>query len=302
VLELILRVAKVDSTVLLLGESGVGKEGLAKLLHTQSGRAQGPFIKVNCGAIPEPLLESELFGYESGAFTGAKKEGKMGMFELAHNGTLFLDEIGDLPINLQVKLLRVLQEREIVRVGGTKPRAINVRILAATHRDLGAMAQEGRFREDLFFRLNVVPIAIPPLRQRRSDIIPLLYHFRDKFSKKYGIIRDFTPEVVDAFFSFDWPGNVRELENMVERLMVVSPGELIDSSQLPPNFQVRLPEKSGLVVRSLMPLKEAVAELERQLITKAMEEYGSTYKAAEVLGVNQSTVARRVARIRADQA
>ncbi len=296
VIELILRVAKVDSTVLLRGESGVGKEGMAKLLHTNSNRREGPFIKVNCGAIPEQLLESELFGYEAGAFTGARKEGKMGMFELAHNGTLLLDEIGDLPYTLQAKILRVLQEREFVPVGGTKSRQVNVRILAATHKDLEAMAKVGQYREDLFFRLNVVPILLPPLRERRSDIIPLLYHFREKFSKKYGIQREFAPEVVEAFLQYDWPGNVRELENMVERLMVVSPGEQILLSDVPLALQKREVRDGGVSVHSLMPLKDAVAEVERQLITKAINKYGSTYKAATVLGINQSTVVRRMAR------
>lgn len=298
VFELIRRVAKVDSTVLLLGESGVGKEGMAKLLHTQSQRAEGPFIKVNCGAIPEQLLESELFGYESGAFTGARREGKIGMFELAHNGTLLLDEIGDFPLNLQSKLLRVLQERELVPVGGAKPRQVNVRILAATHKNLEEMTRAGQFREDLFFRLNVVPILIPPLRQRREDIIPLVYYFQDKFSKKYGFHREFSPEVIEAFLEYDWPGNVRELENMVERLMVVSAGELILVSQLPSNFNCSANKLGGVLVNSLMPLKEAVEEVERQLIDKAIEKYGSTYKAAAALGVNQSTIVRRMARFR----
>ncbi|CAA7601143.1 RNA polymerase sigma factor 54 interaction domain protein [Acididesulfobacillus acetoxydans] len=298
VLELIQRVAKVDSTVLLLGESGVGKEGMAKLLHSRSPRAEGPFIKVNCGAIPEQLLESELFGYESGAFTGARREGKIGMFELAHNGTLLLDEIGDLPFNLQAKLLRVLQEREVVPVGGSKPRRVNVRILAATHKDLEEMVRLGKLREDLFFRLNVVPIWIPPLRERRADIIPLLHHFRERFCKKYGLQREFAPDAVEAFYQYDWPGNVRELENMVERLIVMAPGELITLSLLPPVFQSPPEEGGGVSVRALMPLKEAVLEVERQLIERAMAKYGSTYKAAEALGVNQSTVVRRLAKLR----
>jgi PAS domain S-box-containing protein len=298
IFELIRRVAKVDSTVLLLGESGVGKEGVGKLLHTQSNRAEGPFIKLNCGAIPEQLLESELFGYESGAFTGARREGKIGMFELANNGTILLDEIGDFPFTLQSKLLRVLQERELVPVGGAKPRQVNVRILAATHKNLEEMIKVGQFREDLFFRLNVVPILIPPLRQRREDIIPLIYHFRDKFSKKYNFQREFSPEVIEAFLEYDWPGNVRELENMVERLMVVSAGELILVSQLPIPFKQSASELGGVSVNSLMPLKEAVDEVERQLIDKALEKYGSTYKAAAALGVNQSTIVRRMARFR----
>ncbi|MBP1759322.1 MAG: domain S-box [Firmicutes bacterium] len=298
IFELVRRVAKVDSTVLIYGESGVGKEGIAKLLHTQSNRADGPFIKVNCGAIPENLLESELFGYESGAFTGARREGKMGMFELAQNGTLLLDEIGDFPFSLQSKLLRVLQEREFVPVGGATARQVNVRILAATHKNLEEMTKAGQFREDLFFRLNVVPILIPPLRQRYEDIIPLVYHFRDKFSKKYGFKREFSPEVIEAFLEYDWPGNVRELENMVERLMVVSAGESILISQLPVSFKRSTNNFGGVAVNSLMPLKEAVYEVERQLIDMALEKYGSTYRAAAALGVNQSTIVRRMARFR----
>lgn len=298
VFQLVRRVAKVDSTVLILGESGVGKEGIGVLLHTQSNRAAGPFIKINCGSIPEHLLESELFGYESGAFTGARREGKIGLFELAHNGTLLLDEIGDFPLSLQPKLLRVLQEKEFVPVGGTKPRQVNVRILAATHKNLEEMIRAGQFREDLFFRLNVVPISIPPLRQRREDIIPLLYHFRDRLRKKYGLQREFSPEVIEVFLEYDWPGNVRELENMVERLMVVSSGEIISLSDLPDSFKQSTGQYSGVSVNSLMPLRDAVYEVERQLIDRALEKYGSTYKAAAALGVNQSTIVRRMARFR----
>ena len=298
VFELAHRVAKVDSTVLILGESGVGKEGVGLLLHTQSNRAAGPFIKINCGSIPEHLLESELFGYESGAFTGARREGKPGLFELAHNGTLLLDEIGDFPLSLQPKLLRVIQEKEFVPVGGTKPRQVNVRILAATNRNLEEMISEGQFREDLFFRLNVVPVSIPPLRQRREDIVPLVDHFRDRLRKKYGLQREFSPEVINVFLKYDWPGNVRELENMVERLMVVSSGEVITLSDLPDSFKQSTGQVGGVSVDSLMPLRDAVYEVERQLIDKAMEKYGSTYKAAAALGVNQSTIVRRMARFR----
>ncbi|HWJ02192.1 MAG TPA: sigma 54-interacting transcriptional regulator, partial [Verrucomicrobiae bacterium] len=296
VLELAGRVAKVDSTVLLRGESGVGKEMIAQMLHAQSARVDGPFIKLNCGAIPEALLESELFGYAAGAFTGARRDGKPGMFELAHTGTIFLDEVGDLPPSLQAKLLRVLQDREFVPVGGVSPRRVDVRILAATHKDLESMVKAGEFREDLFFRLNVVPIWIPPLRERGKDIIDLLYHFRDKFSKKYGIMREFAPEVIEAFLNYDWPGNVRELENMVERLMVVTQGEQILPSHLPAHMKQAKQEGYGIEVHALMPLKDAVNLVEEQLVKQAMEEYGSTYKAAQVLGVNQSTVVRRMAK------
>lgn len=186
-LQTAIRLAAVDTTVLILGESGAGKEVFAKTIHNNSKRKNGPFITVNCGAIPENLLESEMFGYERGAFTGANREGKAGMFELANNGTLFLDEIGDLPVGFQVKLLRVIQEREVLRVGGSKPRPVNVRILAATNRNLEAMVKEGQFREDLYFRINVVPLYICSLRERKEDIIPLAYAFKHKYEEKYGI-------------------------------------------------------------------------------------------------------------------
>ncbi|MHB8919003.1 MAG: sigma 54-interacting transcriptional regulator, partial [Desulfocucumaceae bacterium] len=224
-LKMALRLAQVDSTVLLLGESGVGKEVVATIIHAHSLRKEGPFMAVNCGAIPADLLESELFGYEKGAFTGANREGKTGMFELANNGTLFLDEIGDLPRDFQVKMLRAIQEREIMRVGGYKPRPINVRIIAATNRDLEALVREGKFREDLYFRLNVVPLNIPPLRERTEDIIPLAYNFKQKFSGTYQIKKNLAPEVYDALLRYHWPGNVRELENIIERLMVTTSGE-----------------------------------------------------------------------------
>ncbi|MEW6661349.1 MAG: sigma 54-interacting transcriptional regulator [Bacillota bacterium] len=295
-LVMVMRVAQVDSTILILGESGVGKEVVAKLIHTESLRNEGPFIKVNCGAIPENLLESELFGYEPGAFTGASKEGKLGMFELAHNGTLFLDEIGDLPLSLQVKLLRAIQDREIVRVGGNKPRAVNVRILAATNHNLEEMVQRGLFREDLYFRLNVVPLYIPPLRMRREEIIPLVYAFINKYGKAYNITKEFAPEVFEIFLNYDWPGNVRELENIVERLMVTTPDTMVTAEHVPANLLPR-PVKSenpSVIVRGILPLKEAVSELERQLISRAVSECGSTYKAAVVLGVNQSTVVRKM--------
>ncbi|MBS3977164.1 MAG: sigma 54-interacting transcriptional regulator [Syntrophomonadaceae bacterium] len=297
-LVMVMRVAQVDSTILILGESGVGKEVVAKLIHTESLRNEGPFIKINCGAIPENLLESELFGYEPGAFTGASKEGKLGMFELAHNGTLFLDEIGDLPLSLQVKLLRAIQDREIVRVGGNKPRTVNVRILAATNHNLEEMVHRGLFREDLYFRLNVVPLFIPPLRMRREEIIPLVYAFIAKYGKAYNITKEFAPEVFDIFLNYDWPGNVRELENIVERLMVTTPDTMVTSEHVPANLLPR-PVKSenpSVIVRGILPLKKAVSELERQLISRAVSELGSTYKAAAVLGVNQSTVVRKMKR------
>ncbi len=298
-LDLACRVAQVDSTVLILGESGVGKELLAKMIHQTSNRKLGPFIKINCAAIPENLLESELFGYEAGAFTGANKAGKVGMFELAHNGTLFLDEIGDLPLSLQAKLLRVLQEREIIRLGGTAPRKINVRIVTATHRNIEKMINQGEFREDLFFRLNVVPMHIPPLRERRADIIPLIYHFKEKFYKQYKLKKDFSPQVIDILMDYDWPGNVRELENIVERLFVTTPGSEITLANLPAHLTRKLNQSDASIsVNGILPLKRAQLELERQLLGLALEKYGTTYRVAEVLDVDQSTIVRKLNRIK----
>lgn len=299
VIDLCIRVAQVDSTVLLLGDSGVGKEVLAKLIHNHSVRKQGPFIKINCGAIPEPLLESELFGYERGAFTGAGKEGKAGLFELAHNGTLLLDEIGDLPLSLQVKLLRVLQEKEVTRVGGIKTLDVNVRILAATNRNLADMVQRGVFREDLFFRLNVVPVQIPSLKERRSDIIPLLDLFCEKFHKKYGIRKQFSPEVLKIFYEYNWPGNIRELANAVERVVVTAPETVITPELLPESllYASKINE-AKVMVQGVLPFKEALLEMESQLINQALKLYGSTYKAAKILGIDQSTVIRKLQKIK----
>lgn len=290
----VLRLAQVNSTVLLLGESGVGKEVIATIIHSNSARKGGPFIAVNCGAVPEGLLESELFGYEKGAFTGASREGKAGMFELANNGTLFLDEIGDTPKDFQVKLLRAIQEREIMRVGGNKPIAVNVRIIAATNRDLETLVREGKFREDLYFRLNVVPLNIYPLRERKEDIVPLAFSFMRKFSKAYKIKKDFAPGAYDALLSYDWPGNVRELENIIERLMVTSPEQVITAENISSCLFREQPGYSpGITVKGILPLKEAVIQVEKQLILNALKEYGSTYKAAKALKVDQSTIVRK---------
>jgi len=300
ILDLVLRVALVDSTVLILGESGVGKEIVAKVIHTNSKRKDGPFIKVNCGAIPANLLESELFGYEPGAFTGASRDGKMGMFELAHNGTLFLDEIGDLPLPLQVKMLRVIQDKEIFRVGGQKSRKVNVRLLAATNQNLEQMVEKGEFREDLYFRLNVIPINIPPLRERKEEIIPLVKKFQNNLSATYGLDKQISPEAMDCFVNYDWPGNIRELENIIERTLVTSSSSVITPEDLP-DYLLKVRNKWGspkVNISGIMPLKEAVIEVEKQLLEQALKEYGSTYKVAQVLDVNQSTIVRKLNRIR----
>ena len=295
VMEMAAQVAKVDSTVLITGESGVGKEVIANAIHRLSHRSEGPLIKINCGAIPESLLESELFGYESGAFTGARKQGKPGMFELAEKGTLFLDEVGDVSLNLQVKLLRVLQDHEIIRVGGLKPIAVDARIVAATNKHLRDLVASGSFREDLFYRLNVVSIEIPPLRRRREDIPLLALHFLEKISKRYQFSRRFSPCIIDAFLAYSWPGNIRELENVIERMLVMTEEEEIGPDHLPTYIRNYLtPGEERMVFSENMPFQKAIEQAERQLLEQALKKYGSTRKIASALKVNQSTVVRKM--------
>ncbi|WP_054871702.1 sigma 54-interacting transcriptional regulator [Caloranaerobacter sp. TR13] len=295
VLSLASSVAKVDSTVLILGESGVGKEIVANFIHNLSTRKDKPFIKINCGAIPYNLIESELFGYETGAFTGAKKKGKPGLIELAHEGTLFLDEIGEIPLNLQVKLLRVIQERKIMRIGGIREKYVDVRIIAATNRDLYSMVQKGEFRADLYYRLNVVPIEIPPLRKRKTDILPLCYHFLEIFNSKYRCSKRLSKTVERILEDYNWPGNVRELENLIERVVVTTPSEVIDVKDLPMFLLENTSDYCKKVdIEGIIPLKEAVELVEKKLIEKAYRKYKSTYEMAKVLGVNQSTVVRKI--------
>lgn len=298
VVRLVIQIAPLNCTALILGESGVGKEVVAKLIHEKSSVKDGPFIKVNCGAIPENLLESEFFGYEHGAFTGANKDGKLGLFELAHNGTILLDEIGDLPIHLQVKLLRVLQDREIVRVGGFITRPVNIRVIASTNRNLKEMVEKGTFRTDLYYRLNVVPIHIPPLRERREDIMPLILNLKRKFEAKYGIERHCSPEVVKLFKTYDWMGNVRELENTVERLYVMPEvgipitADILNQYYLTSN---KCQQGTGFAtVHKTWQLKQAVEELEKEMIVMAIDKFGTAKEAAAFLGIGESTLSRKI--------
>jgi len=296
-----MKIAEVDSTVLISGESGVGKEVIGNIIQRNSIRSKGPFVKLNCAALPENLLESELFGYEPGAFTGARKEGKLGLFEVAHEGTLLLDEIGDIPLHLQVKLLRVLQQREIIRVGGTRLIPIDVRIIAITNRILDEMVAKGEFREDLYYRLNVVPIHVPALRERREDIPLLVRHFLDKFNQRYNLKKTISPGAIELLMAYSWPGNIRQLENMIERLVVTSNTEGIDVQNLPPYFLSTSPEESGnghqpVSVNSIIPLKQAVEILERQLLEKTFAVTSSCYKAAQLLEVDASTISRKANR------
>ncbi|SCZ06396.1 sigma 54-interacting transcriptional regulator [Alkaliphilus peptidifermentans] len=295
VLQLASSVSTVDTTVLILGESGVGKEVVAKFIHKLSKRNNQHLISINCGAIPENLIESELFGYETGAFTGAQKKGKPGLIEITHKGTLFLDEVGELPLNLQVKLLRVIQEKKLIRLGGISETEVDVRIIAATNKDLYKMVQEGKFRPDLYYRLNVIPIEIPPLRKRKGDIIPLCHHFIEKYNQKYGCNKEVTVHVEKILKEYNWLGNVRELENVIERLSVTTKGDIIDEKDLPlylleGNYEM----KNKINIEGIIPIKEALETIERKLLERAYEKYSNTYEMAEALGVNQSTVVRKI--------
>lgn len=294
VFERAMKVSETDVAVLITGESGVGKEVLANLIATKSRRADKPYIKINCSAIPPTLFESELFGYERGAFTGAERNGKPGLFELANHGTLFLDEISEIPINMQAKFLRVLQEKEFMRVGGTKTKQLDVRIIAATNKNLLEEIERGNFRKDLYYRLNVVQICIPPLRERRDDILPLSLAFLEKYNRKYNLDCKFSPEVMDAFFRYSWDGNVRELQHAVERMVVLSPQSLIEVESLP---EVIAKERGEVIhVSEIIPLKDAQRILEEKLLAMARKKYKTTTAIAEVLGVNQSTVSRKLSK------
>ncbi|MFZ5649748.1 MAG: sigma 54-interacting transcriptional regulator [Bacillota bacterium] len=294
-MDLVEKIAQVDSTVLITGESGVGKGIIAARIHKLSRRKQGPFITINCGAIPANLLESELFGYDPGAFTGARKEGKKGLIQLGDGGTVFLDEVADLPLNLQVKLLHVIQQRTLIRVGGSRQIGVDVRFIAATNRDIKQMVKDGSFREDLFYRLNVIPLNIQPMRYRTDDIMPLVEHFLGIFNARYGISKRFSPEAREMLVKYHWPGNVREVENIVERLMVTTESSDILPAHLP-DYIVNSVESPGsrVYVLDICPLEEAVRQVEKQLLQKAYERFDNTYRMAEALKINQSTVVRKM--------
>jgi PAS domain S-box-containing protein len=289
------KIANVDSTVLLLGESGVGKEVIALFIHNWSNRKKSPFITVNCGAIPEVLLETELFGIEIGGL--GVSEGKLGSFEMANDGTLFLDEIEEMPLSLQVKLLRILQNKQIIRKGGFTPVSVNVRVITATNTNLSKAVKEGKFREDLYYLLNVVPIEVPPLRERKEDIIPLILHFTDQLNKKYMTEKRFNPKLLKLLQEYIWPGNVRELQNIIERLLVTTEETWIELKHLPEHIISNGMVQSSVQVNKIVPLKEAMEIVEKELLLMAKEKYGSTTKIAEVLGVNQSTISRKLQRI-----
>ena len=289
---IICEVAPTDTTVMIMGETGVGKEVAASEIQKLSARKNAPFIRINCAAIPEALLESELFGHESGAFTGASRGGKTGLLELANQGTVLLDEIGELPLSMQPKLLRAIQEQAIFRVGGSKSIPIDIRILAATNRDLSQMVAQKLFREDLYYRLNVIPLQLPPLRERGEDIILLAEQFLREFNLKYERRKIFVKSALNVMREYRWPGNIRELRNLIERLVILGSSNQITTEDvqriLTPQFH---PELSQV---GQMSLRDATEQFQRAVIEDALSRYGSTYKAADALGTSQSTLARKV--------
>jgi len=294
--KMIEQVAALDVTVLITGETGSGKEVVANEIYFNSKRPNGPFIKVNCAAIPANLLEAELFGYEKGSFTGASSGGKLGMFELADKGTLLLDEIGEMSLELQSKLLRVIQHKEITRIGGTKPIALDIRIISSTNCDLLELVKKGKFREDLYYRLNVFPIQLPALRQRADDIELLARHFLDVYNTKYGTITVIEKSGFELLKEYDWPGNIRELQNIIERLVIVAgQGSIISAEQIGALLSID-PYYTELVHKEL-GLKEIVENVERKTIEKVLSLHKSTRKAAKILKIDQSTIVKKAQRL-----
>ena len=303
VIEFVAKVADCNSTVLIQGESGTGKELVARMLHFNRASKDRPLVPVNCGAIPENLLESELFGHEKGAFTGAAHT-RIGRFELAHGGTIFLDEIGELSLGLQVKLLRVLQERSFERVGGTRTIDVDVRVVAATNQDLELAVQQKRFREDLYYRLNVIPVTVPPLRERRSDIPQLVNHFLERLNHgKQTAMTSCSPDAMARLMEYHWPGNIRELENMIERLAVLSQSGTIEVSDLPERLQRRSVTAEPIAPRVIsfsdqgVNLSREIEQFENRLIVGALRQAnGITSKAAQLLHVNRTTLVEKMKR------
>ncbi len=288
-----IKVSDADSTVLILGESGVGKGLFADLIHMRSARADKPLIKINCGAIPETLIESELFGHEKGAFTGAQSA-KPGHIELADGGILFLDEIAELPLASQVKLLRFLEDGKVTRLGSTRAKQVDVRILAATHSDLEEMVEKKTFRLDLYYRLNVIPLHIPALRERRDCIIPLIQHYVDLFCARIKIKKRISSAAMDVLLAYSWPGNVRQLMNVCERILVMAEGEVVGIEDLPQKIVGESGGGGGPTEH--LTLQQAVESFERALLADAMQQHRNQYRVAELLGVNQSTIARKLKR------
>lgn len=293
VMKTAVRAAKYDLTLVITGESGVGKSMIARMVHRLSERRNGRFIDVNCGAISDSLIESELFGYEKGAFTGASPQGKKGLFEIADNGTLFLDEIGEIPMHLQVKLLRFLEGGEMVRVGGLKSMKVNTRVIVATNRNLEEMVENGTFRSDLYFRLSVVPLRIPPLCQRKEEIGSLIDFFLSRFNREYKLKKTIAKGVKNSLLSYNFPGNIRELENLIKRLVTMTEGKDIRVHHLPKRFLQDTDDPGGAEDRGITGMED-IRDLELQKIQDAVNKYGSQLKAAAALGLSQSTISRKL--------
>ncbi len=295
IMNTLLHVAEFDSTLLVTGESGVGKEMIARFVHRKSKRRNAPFIKVDCGAIPTALFESELFGYDKGAFTGAERTGKRGLLELADGGTVFFDEIGELPLALQVKLLRFMQDKEIVKVGGKETIPVNTRIIAATNRDLAGMVESGRFRKDLYYRLNVIPLVVPPLRDRREDVFVLIHFFLHKFNTQFGFKRELDKESLEILEEYSWPGNVRELENLMERIIVLSHEHMIGVDDLPRGLREEYSTKKLLTGAAPgETYRETLLRVEKELLINAAGDSRNLREMAEKLGLDKSTVSRKL--------
>lgn len=293
-IELLKKIAKTDTTVLLLGETGVGKDILARKVHEYSSRRNEPFLKIDCSTIPENLIESELFGYDAGAFSGANSKGKVGLLEMADKGTLFLDEIGEIPLQLQPKLLRVLQDMEIIRVGSTKVKKVDIRIIAATNRNLEEEVKKGRFRSDLYYRLHVAVLEIPPLRERKQDILAMARGFLDRYNMKFHKKISFTEELEQALLSYRWPGNVRELDNLIQSLIVTHENKALDVIDLP-SYMICNPDETdqSIINAEDKSLDQVVDEYEKNLLCKALSIYGSVAKVAKIYKVNRSTIFRK---------
>lgn len=291
ILDTIKRVADFDANILFLGPSGVGKTMMSKIVHKNSNRREGPFIEINCAAIPENLLESELFGYEKGSFTGANAKGKVGLIEMAAGGTLLLDEISEIPLSLQAKLLKTIQDKTITRVGGTKPIKVDFRLITASNRDLEEFAEQGMFRKDLYYRLNVIKIELPPLAERKEDIIPLVDMLTKRFNEKHGLNKSFHPQAIEAMVNYSWPGNARELANVVERVSMTSETDVIKRQELPE--EVINGKDQGKVVE-ISNLDEALAAFESDIIRRTYEKYGTSVGVAKALNISQPTAYRKI--------
>jgi PAS domain S-box-containing protein len=297
IMELAIKAAQFDSNILIMGESGVGKGLMARLIHESSGRKDQPFIVINCAGIPEDLFESELFGYDPGAFSGASTKGKKGLLEVADKGTVFLDEIGDMSLRLQSKLLRVIEEKEMTRLGSTKTVKLNVRIISATNQDMSVLVEHKKFRQDLYFRLNTIFFIIPPLRERTEDIMPLIQYFTERLNERYNMKKHFSPQATQFLMPYPFPGNVRELSNIIEQAFLISKNDLVEVDDLP--FQVRgtVDSQHVLIDSENKSYTEIVNLMEYKVLKNAIEKYGSTHKVAKNLKISQSTVARKMKKL-----